>query len=71
VTSTLKGLAEEYKTNSQAYARAQAGLVKQVVGIAATYTPVLEGLNDVIAHLDVILRYVETPADEVLKGLVN
>ena len=32
--------------------------MKQVVGIAATYTPVLEGLNDIIAHLDVILRYV-------------
>ncbi|KAJ2912918.1 hypothetical protein MD484_g7501, partial [Candolleomyces efflorescens] len=54
-TKKLKKLAEEYKEASQAYARTQSTLVKQVVGIAATYTPVLESLNDVIAHLDVIL----------------
>ncbi|KAJ3545219.1 hypothetical protein NMY22_g2523 [Coprinellus aureogranulatus] len=56
-TKRLKSLSEDYKTNSQAYTRAQSNLVKQVVSIAATYTPVLEGLNDIIAHLDVILSF--------------
>ncbi|KZV76588.1 DNA mismatch repair protein [Peniophora sp. CONT] len=54
-TSTLRDLAEEYKENTDAYSRTQAGLVKEVVSIAATYTPVLESLNVVLAHLDVIL----------------
>jgi DNA mismatch repair protein MSH2 len=57
-TKKLKNLSEEYKEASQAYSRTQSTLVKQVVGIAATYTPVLESLNDVIGHLYVILRFV-------------
>lgn len=54
-TSKLKRLAEDYMEFSQSYSRAQSGLVKEVVNIAATYTPVLESLDNVIAHLDVIL----------------
>ncbi|KAF6757736.1 muts domain V-domain-containing protein [Ephemerocybe angulata] len=56
-TDKLKQLAEQYLDHSQAYSKAQSNLVKQVVGIAATYTPVLESLNDIIAHLDVILSF--------------
>jgi DNA mismatch repair protein MSH2 len=64
----------EYQEASEAYSRTQSGLVKEVVSIAclyfpfscrpntevfvATYTPVLESLNGVLAHLDVILRSV-------------
>jgi len=64
----------EYQEATEAYSRTQSGLVKEVVSIAcsypifslspiikvfaATYTPVLESLNGVLAHLDVILRFV-------------
>jgi DNA mismatch repair protein MSH2 len=64
----------EYQEATEAYSRTQSGLVKEVVSIAcsyplvslsprikvfaATYTPVLESLNGVLAHLDVILRLV-------------
>ncbi|KAF8656520.1 hypothetical protein AX16_002484 [Volvariella volvacea WC 439] len=56
-TKTLKGLAEDYKEYSQSYIRTQSGLVKEVVNIASTYTPVLESLDNVIAHLDVIISF--------------
>ncbi|XP_006463889.1 hypothetical protein AGABI2DRAFT_187339 [Agaricus bisporus var. bisporus H97] len=56
-TKTLKNLAEEYKDLTQTYARTQNGLVKEVVNIAATYAPVLETLDNVVAHLDVILSF--------------
>jgi DNA mismatch repair protein MSH2 len=71
-THKLKRLAEDFAEFSQSYNRTQSGLVKEVVNIAgmlqnlssgpfahlasATYTPVLESLDNVIAHLDVILR---------------
>ncbi|PFH50486.1 hypothetical protein AMATHDRAFT_75571 [Amanita thiersii Skay4041] len=56
-TKTLKSLAEDYKELSQTYVRTQTVLVKEVVNIAATYTPVLESLDNVVAHLDVILSF--------------
>ncbi|KAF8880020.1 DNA mismatch repair protein MutS [Infundibulicybe gibba] len=56
-TKTLKRLAEEFKDLSQNYSRTQSGLVKEVVNIASTYTPVLESLDTVIAHLDVIISF--------------
>ncbi|KAH9974037.1 DNA mismatch repair protein [Lactifluus volemus] len=49
--------AMEYQEATEAYSRTQSGLVKEVVSIASTYTPVLELLNDVLAHLDVILSF--------------
>ncbi|CAE6337838.1 unnamed protein product [Rhizoctonia solani] len=57
-TSTLRELANEYGSLSDQYNRAQSGLVKEVVGIAATYISVLENLDVIIAHLDVIIRQV-------------
>jgi DNA mismatch repair protein MSH2 len=73
-TTKLKTFAMEYQEATEAYSRTQSGLVKEVVSIAclyyplslslsikaltATYTPVLESLNGVLAHLDVILRFV-------------
>ncbi|EIN09262.1 DNA mismatch repair protein [Punctularia strigosozonata HHB-11173 SS5] len=54
-TSNLRDLANEYKDLTDLYARTQAGLVKEIVSIASTYTPVLELFNVVLAHLDVIL----------------
>ncbi|KAF8630234.1 hypothetical protein AX15_003036 [Amanita polypyramis BW_CC] len=62
-TKRLKSLAEEFKELSQSYTRTQAGLVKEVVNIAATYTPVLESLDCVIADLDVILSFAHVSAN--------
>ncbi|KAH9477925.1 DNA mismatch repair protein msh-2 [Psilocybe cubensis] len=56
-TSRLKQHAEDFKEASAAYAKTQHGVVKQVIEIAATYTPVLETLNTILAHLDVILSF--------------
>ena len=75
-TTTLRELANDYQETTQAYSKTQSGLVKEVVNIAceipepvnqtaahscpATYTPVLEAWNNVIAHLDVIVRSVHS-----------
>ncbi|KAI0765364.1 DNA mismatch repair protein [Fomes fomentarius] len=56
-TSTLKNLSTEYSELTEQYTRTQSGLVKDVVNIASTYTPVLEAWNNVIAHLDVIISF--------------
>ncbi|KAB5589999.1 DNA mismatch repair protein msh-2 [Ceratobasidium theobromae] len=56
-TSRLRELANEYGSLSDQYTRAQSGLVKEVVAIASTYISVLEGLDVVIAHLDVIVSF--------------
>ncbi|KAI9458862.1 DNA mismatch repair protein [Lactarius psammicola] len=56
-TTKLKNFAVEYQEANEAYSRTQSGLVKEVVSIASTYTPVLESLNGVLAHLDVILSF--------------
>ncbi|KAH8826795.1 muts domain V-domain-containing protein [Flagelloscypha sp. PMI_526] len=56
-TQNLREHADNYKTLTQQYQRKQSALVKDIVGIAATYTTVLESLDDVVAHLDVILSF--------------
>ncbi|KAH9941212.1 DNA mismatch repair protein [Epithele typhae] len=56
-TPTLKDLSTEYIEVTEQYTRTQSGLVKEVVNIASTYTPVLEAWNNVIAHLDVIVSF--------------
>ncbi|KAG6876663.1 hypothetical protein C0993_001408 [Termitomyces sp. T159_Od127] len=61
-TKKLKELAEDFKEYSQSYTRTQVGLVREVVNIASTYTPVLEALDNIIAHLDVILSLAHVSA---------
>ncbi|OCH84761.1 hypothetical protein OBBRIDRAFT_839474 [Obba rivulosa] len=56
-TTALRELANEYQETTEKYSRTQSGLVKEVVNIASTYTPVLEAWNNVIAHLDVIVSF--------------
>ncbi|KAF8922254.1 muts domain V-domain-containing protein [Mucidula mucida] len=56
-TKTMKSLAEDFKDVSGKYNKTQNGLVKEVVNIASTYTPVLELLDNVIAHLDVVISF--------------
>ncbi|TRM69557.1 muts domain V-domain-containing protein [Schizophyllum amplum] len=57
VTKKLKTIAADHKELTQAYSRKQSGLVKEIVAIAATYTPVMESLDSIIAHLDVIISF--------------
>ncbi|KAF8962360.1 DNA mismatch repair protein [Flammula alnicola] len=62
-TAVLKQHAEDFKEISTTYARTQSGLVKEVIEIAATYVPVLETLNNILAHLDVILSFAHVSAN--------
>ncbi|KAI0777272.1 DNA mismatch repair protein [Trametes elegans] len=54
-TANMKELSTEYSDLTAQYTRTQSGLVKEVVNIASTYTPVLEAWNNEIAHLDVVI----------------
>ncbi|KAF9788606.1 DNA mismatch repair protein [Thelephora terrestris] len=54
-TIKLKEAASDYKDAMNDYSKVQSGLVKEIVTIASTYTPVLEAWNHDLAHLDVIL----------------
>ncbi|KAJ7021388.1 muts domain V-domain-containing protein [Mycena alexandri] len=56
-TKTLRSLAEDHRDYSDKYDKAQRNLVREVVNIASTYTPVLESLDNVVAHLDVIISF--------------
>ncbi|EFP76252.2 DNA mismatch repair protein MSH2 [Puccinia graminis f. sp. tritici CRL 75-36-700-3] len=56
-TKTLKELNNELKDLTQKYQRKQSSLVKEVVSIAASYCPILEKLNEIIAHLDLIVSF--------------
>ncbi|KAH8110312.1 DNA mismatch repair protein MSH2 [Phellopilus nigrolimitatus] len=56
-TKKLKNLATDYQEITESYTKTQSGLVKEIVNIAATYTPVLEALDDQIAHIDVIISF--------------
>jgi DNA mismatch repair protein MSH2 len=56
-TKTLQAYRREFDQLSQNYNRTQSGLVNEVVGVAASYSPVLERLAGVLAHLDVIVSF--------------
>ncbi|CRK42237.1 hypothetical protein BN1708_008702 [Verticillium longisporum] len=56
-TRNLQNLRREFDQQSQNYNRTQASLVNEVVGVAASYCPVLEKLAAVLAHLDVIISF--------------
>ncbi|GAA6025116.1 hypothetical protein JCM11491_004392 [Sporobolomyces phaffii] len=53
-TKALKELVEEHRDVTKEYAKKQASLVKEVIGIASSYCEVLEALNHVVAHVDVV-----------------
>lgn len=53
-TKQLKSLNDDYQELDKQYQRKQASLVKEVINIAASYCPVLETLNNVLANLDVV-----------------
>ncbi|KIM42345.1 hypothetical protein M413DRAFT_444770 [Hebeloma cylindrosporum] len=62
-TTALKQHAEDFKEISATYAKTQTGLVKEVIEIAATYCPVLETLNNIVAHMDVIVSFAHVSAN--------
>ena len=57
-TPTLKEHSNNYADLLKSYTSTQTSLVKEVVEIAASYIPVLETLDTVIAKLDVLIRSV-------------
>ncbi|KAI0475448.1 DNA mismatch repair protein msh-2 [Xylariaceae sp. FL0804] len=56
-TKTLQTFRREFDQLSQTYNRTQSSLVGEVVGVAASYSPVLEQLAGVLGHLDVIVSF--------------
>ncbi|KAF8531333.1 DNA mismatch repair protein MSH2 [Gautieria morchelliformis] len=62
-TKKLKKTAERYAEATEAYQKLQTGLVKEIVNIASTYATVLEALDTLIAHLDVIVSFAHVAAN--------
>ncbi|KAG8902921.1 MutS-like protein [Tulasnella sp. 403] len=62
-TSDLRELSKRYSDTTDEYQRMQSNLVKEVIAIAATYIPVLEDLDSIIAHLDVIVSFAHVSAN--------
>lgn len=56
-TRELKQIAEETAALQKEYDRQQSALVKEIVGITLTYTPILEKLSIVLANLDVLCSF--------------
>ncbi|CAD0051528.1 unnamed protein product [Aureobasidium pullulans] len=56
-TSTLQAMRREHDQLSENYNRTQSGLVQEVVGVAASYCPVVEKLAGILAHMDVIVSF--------------
>ncbi|KAF8436443.1 muts domain V-domain-containing protein [Terfezia claveryi] len=56
-TDRLSTLRREYDQQTQNYNSTQSGLVNEVVAVAASFTPVLEQVAEVVGHLDVIVSF--------------
>ena len=56
-TQRMTELRREIQQLTENYNRTQSGLVSEVVGVAASYCPVLEKLAGILAHLDVIISF--------------
>ncbi|OCT52960.1 DNA mismatch repair protein msh-2 [Cladophialophora carrionii] len=59
-TNTLQELRREHDRLSGSYNHQQNSLVSEVVGVASSYTPVIEQLAAIIAHLDVVVSLAHT-----------
>ncbi|KNC99246.1 mismatch repair ATPase MSH2 [Spizellomyces punctatus DAOM BR117] len=74
-TSTLRRLSNDYSDLSAQYEKVQSNLVKDVIEITASYFPVLELLNQLIAHLDVLVSFahasIHAPTPYVRPKLTN
>lgn len=58
-TKELKNIAEETSELQKKYEQQQASLVKEIVSITLSYTPVLEKLSVVIAQLDILCSFAQ------------
>ncbi|KAF2722316.1 DNA mismatch repair protein [Polychaeton citri CBS 116435] len=56
-THRMTEMRRDFDQLSENYNRTQSGLVSEVVGVAASYCPIVEKLAGVIAHLDVIVSF--------------
>lgn len=56
-TRKMKEIAQETVVLQKDYERLQSSLVKEIVSITLTYTPIFEKLSLVIAHLDVLCSF--------------
>ncbi|CAG8560849.1 2783_t:CDS:10 [Ambispora gerdemannii] len=56
-TTKVKELNQNFSEFAEEYEKKQSSLVKEVIEIAATYCPILETLNGLLAHLDVLLSF--------------
>lgn len=56
-TKELRNIADTTSTLEKEYERQQSSLVREIVDITLTYTPVLERLSLVLAHLDVLVSF--------------
>lgn len=56
-TKTLAALRRDHDQYSAKYNSTQSGLVNEVVAVAASYTPVIETLANILSHLDVIVSF--------------
>ncbi|KIW27987.1 DNA mismatch repair protein msh-2 [Cladophialophora immunda] len=59
-TNALAELRREHDQLSGSYNRKQSSLVSEVVQVASSYTPVIEQLAAIIAHLDVVVSLAHT-----------
>lgn len=62
-TNTIKELNHDFQEQWEQYTAQQSGLVRDVIGIAASYCPPLEQLNAKVAMLDVILAFAHVSAN--------
>ncbi|KAJ3117500.1 MutS-like protein, partial [Nowakowskiella sp. JEL0407] len=56
-TAKLRRLSEEYHELSTHYEKQQTAFVSEILKICSSYTVVLEGLNQIIAKLDVLVSF--------------
>lgn len=56
-TKKLQSVRREFDQLSENYNRTQRSLVDEVVGVTASYCPVIEQLAGILAHLDVIVSF--------------
>lgn len=56
-TSNLTRMKREFEQLTETYNRTQTGLASEVINVAGSYSPVVEKLAGVLAHLDVIVSF--------------
>lgn len=62
-TEKLKELSAEYLRLQEEYEKKQKYLIKEVVGVASSYAPLLEELDGTIAALDVLVSFAHVSAN--------